>query len=457
MDKNNKINTYIFPNGFRIIHQQPTNSLKMTSINVFCDVGSVYEKDGIRGVSHFVEHLCFKGTQNIPNPRDIFQTFDKIGALFNAYTEKRYTCYTIKCEDIYVENCTNILSDMLLNSTFPKADFYKEQKVVFEENNRNENDAENILSEKIDAIIYKGSSYEYPIDTLEYHMDKKSKKYDPKKDISYKNTLNWYHSFYIPSNLVYSIVSNISFKTIQSIIEKSIFIKPKLSNNIYLRQMNLSLEPKLKQIRIHSYIKKGVSTDIINFSFQTCSRLSKDRYCLKILKHVLNGMSGRLFNILREKNGLTYSADCYTEYYEYSGNFMLNTETSPENTMTKNGVMSLLFQLCSDLKKNGITEQEFLVAKGNIRGNYILKTEIGDTIASYNGKHYLLNSDLYTSTNNIVIYQDVYKEYIEPITLNEINIVIKRYFVIENMIIGIIGENPPNENKIYKISRDFNI
>jgi zinc protease len=222
--------------------------------------------------------------------------------------------------------------------------------------------------------------------------------------------------------------------------------------------MNLSLEPKKREITICSYKKDGVSTDIINIGFQTCSRLSKDRYCLKIVKHILNGMSGRLFSILREKNGLTYSADCYTEYFEHTGNFMLNTETSPENTMIKDGVLSLMIQLCVDLKKNGITEQELLVAKGNIRGNYILKTEISDNLASYNGKNYLLNNELYiTDSTKTVLYQDVYKEYIEPITLDEINRVIQKYLLMENMVIGIIGENPPDEKKIKKMCRDFGI
>ena len=73
-----KPKTHMFPNGFRVIYEKPTNVLKLTTIDVFCDVGSVFEKDGIRGVSHFVEHMCFKGTTKIPNPKDIFLSYDKI-------------------------------------------------------------------------------------------------------------------------------------------------------------------------------------------------------------------------------------------------------------------------------------------------------------------------------------------------------------------------------------------
>ena len=89
--------THEFPNGFRMIYEKPTNSLQMTVIYAYCDIGSVFEKDGIRGVSHFLEHMCFKGTRQMKNPRDIFLSYDKIGAYFNAFTQKRLTCFTIKC------------------------------------------------------------------------------------------------------------------------------------------------------------------------------------------------------------------------------------------------------------------------------------------------------------------------------------------------------------------------
>jgi len=447
-----KVNTHVFPNGFRMIHQRPTNQLKMTSMYCFCDVGSVFETDGIRGVSHLVEHMCFKGTKKIPDPRYIFLTYDKIGAFFNAYTEKRHTCYTVKCEDRYVDKCTNMLADMLLNSTFPKRFFEKEQKVVLEENIRNENNMQNLLGERIDAILYKGSSYEYPIDTLTYHMAKTDKKYIPAKDISHQKLLDWYHSFYIPSNFVFSIVSNLSFETIRKILSNSIFTKPfQPLSTLYSKNMSLSLPPITNKISIISFPKIGASTHVIGIGFRTCSRVSKDRFMFKLLKHVLNGMSGRLFTLLREKHGLTYSSECITEHFEHTGYFMVVTETSPEHTMPKTGVLPLLIQLFIDLKKNGITEQEFLVAKGNIRGNYILKTEMSDNLAAHNGKEYLLQPNLET----FVTYDSLYRKNIEPITRKEVNAVIKYYFTVENMLIGITGIKPPTEPKIRDICKRF--
>jgi zinc protease len=212
----------------------------------------------------------------------------------------------------------------------------------------------------------------------------------------------------------------------------------------------LSLPLHSDKIPILSLSKKGVSTHVIVIGFRTCSRFSKDRFLFKILKRALSGMSGRLFTILREKNGLTYSSGCITEYFEHMGYFMISTETSPEHT-TK--VITLLIQICMDLKKKGITEQEYLVAKGNIRGKYILNSELSDNYAAYNGKEYLLHPDL--SLETFVNYGDLYSKNIEPIAKKDINQAIKTYFTIENMVIGVIGINPPTESKIREISKRF--
>lgn len=442
--------THVFPNGFRMIYEKPTNSLQMTVVYAYCDIGSVFEKDGIRGVSHFLEHMCFKGTRKMKNPRDIFLSYDKIGAYFNAFTEKRTTCFTIKCEDNYFENCTDILGEMILHSTIPKSLFQKEQKVVLEENFRNENDMRNVLGEKVDAIIYQGSSYEYPIDTLSYHVKNKKE-----IDIAYEDVVNWYRSFYIPSNIIFSIVSNISFENIKKILTNSVFSKKMRNQSIVAvlqKEMNLSLTFPIRD-NIVSIGKQGASTNVIYIGFRTCSQTSKDRFVFKVLKHILNGMSGRLFTILREKHGLTYSSICSTEYFEHTGSFLVNTETSPAHTITvkkENGVLYLLINMFVSLKKKGINSEELRVAKGNIRGNYILKTEVNDTIAAYNGKEYLLSN-----TNDFVSYKQYYEKNIEPVTIDDINTVILRYFTVENMVIGIMGKDPPTEENIRKVSKYF--
>ena len=200
------IETHIWPNGFRLIYQKSNVHIPVTNIQVFCDVGSAYESADIRGASHMVEHMCFKGTKKIPTTQKLMIHYDRIGAYFNAYTKERYTCYVLKCDDEYVFHSMNIMSDMILNSRFGRKEFIKEERVVIEENIQDSDDPVSILMEETNKFLYDGSSFMYPVDTVKYHL----KKFD------YDNIVDFYKSFYHPSRMIISVVSNLSFHLIKN-------------------------------------------------------------------------------------------------------------------------------------------------------------------------------------------------------------------------------------------------
>ena len=121
------IKRHTFDNGFQVVYQKSEHAIPLTGVHVFCNVGSAFEISPIRGASHLVEHMCFKGTREHTKARNLLMEYNKIGAHFNAYTEKRYTTYTLTCDDNHIEHCINLLSEMLINSSFSKKEFYKEQ------------------------------------------------------------------------------------------------------------------------------------------------------------------------------------------------------------------------------------------------------------------------------------------------------------------------------------------
>lgn len=457
-----KINIYTFPNGFRVIYQKPKQSLPITSINVFCKVGSIFETKKVRGVSHFVEHMCFKGTTKIIHPNEIFMNYDKIGAYINAYTEKEYTCYTLKCADIYVKNSTHILADMMLNSTIIKKEFTKEQKVVVEENVRNINDNEWYFFDKLQAIFYAGSSFAYPIDSIEYHPNETTLKYE--------DVVQWYKSFYCPENMVFSITSNLSFKEIIQIVKTSYFATKK--NNTTYSNPNISYSPELtllpmnpnpnpnSKIRIELLNKKGMSTHFVGVGFRTCNNKNPDRHPLNLLNQVLNELSGRLFTLLREKHGLTYHSSCVVEYKVHTGYFFIYAESDPhksiydtaEKTKTKtksDGVLPIIMKLIRDLIKNGITTDELHRFKGNMKGKQLINLENIDTITNYNGIEYSLSTHNDTIfQHEFIDYNDIYETYIDTITKKQIHEVIRKYFVVENMVVSILGEKCPSFKEV---------
>ena len=463
------IHTYVFPNGLRVIYEKSRNNIAITDIQVFCKVGSSMEKNDIRGVSHLVEHMLFKGTKGRPLSKDISRPYDEAGAYFNANTEKSYTNYIVKCQDNYVRNCIIVLADMVMNSVFDKSEFEKEKKVVVEENIRMKDNMQNTISELVDSSIYKGTEYENPIDTLSYHT---------KNSLTYDKVVQFYKTFYKPNNMGVSIVSNIPFSKIIKIIMKSDLTK--VADPIYIAPCaHLSQwEPQLEP-RIILHPRKDIHVMYLCIGFRTCSQYSKDKYALNVLRNILGGyMNARLFTILRESNGLTYTSQSYTEYYDILGEFSISAETNPDKILVHKGngkartpevrpsggvrslpskdkgVLPLIVDIIVDLQKNGVSKSELELSKQNLHGSMALSEEVNTNACFYNGSQLMLYNNELTSTDSnreFSSYHDRYDKYYKNITQKDIHDVIKKYFKRENMTVCLLGKNIPDIKVIRRI------
>jgi len=444
------IKTYTFPNGFRLVYEKPASNLKNTAIQVFCKLGSIYERDGIRGASHFIEHMCFKGTNKIPEAKTIAENYDKIGAYFNASTYKQYTVYIVKCNNNYVENSIAILSDMMMNSSFRPSEFTKEKKVVEEESIRLENHYFSIISDAMEKLLYEGSSFEHAIDELSYHT---------KDTLKYNDVVELYNTFYRPNNMVISIVSNIPFSHFIKFLQTTYFMKKptvKCSPDHawkYQAYYNVREQSSPK----YSLIKKlGAKTSHVMIGFKTCDQFSKDKYILNVLNNIIGGyMSSRMFSTLREKNGLTYRSGSHTTYYDSAGQIVFFAETDP-NKLLKNGdhagVLPLIIDIIRDLCKRGVTQHEVANAKMNLEGSMSLSLENSNTPCEYNGIKMLLYCN---DEKSIVPSVDIYKTYYKSITRADVNGIIKKYFKLSQMSVCILGEQVPPVRQIKKICEIF--
>lgn len=436
------INKHTFDNGFRVVHENPQSKLPITSIQLFCDYGSVNEKDGLHGAAHFIEHMCFKGTRKIPNGKEIFINYYKIGAYFNANTERRYTRYIIVCEDDYVNNCIYILSDMLMNSTFNKKEFEKERKVVVEENIRNEDDASDIISVNINKMLYNGSSYANEIDTLSFHNT---------KTLKYEQVFEMYKMFYVPNRMVLSIVSNISFQKINEALKRTYFLKtPKICNFNYDKYQKITTFSKQDKIEYNIQTKKGLTTLHLSIGFRTCPYNSHDKYILNLISNIIGGTtSSRLFTMLREDNGLTYSSNCYTNYHEHLGDLTIEIETYYNKILkdgNKKGIIPLVIGMLNDLIKKGISQTELVNTKSNMKGSMTLDLQNAATSAFHNGLDALMGIDTQIS------YINLYDEFYLSVTKTQVNDIIHKYFIKENMSVCLLGEHVP---PIEKVKEEF--
>ena len=428
------IKRHKFQNGLELVYQPSDRAIPITCIYVFCKVGSAYETDPIRGASHFVEHMTFKGTEKIRKVRNLLVKYNDIGSESNGFTTHMYTCYYIKADDQYFEKSYDILSDVLLNSTFPKKEFTKEQNVVVEENIRNEDDNINLITERIDSLYYKGSSYENPVDCMEYHPTPTHLKYD--------DMYAWYKWFYVPSNMIISVVSQLPFSYVKNIISKMGSIKhDKRVKPSFAHSPTLQLSPILPSVNY--YHKKSAKATTVSVGFRTCGHASKDKYSLEVLKFVLNGFGGRLFMEFRTKHGLTYRTKCIMDTQEHSGYFSVLLQTDPAKLME---VLTILVRFFKDLKK-GVTEDEVTRSKVIIKGGLLRSMENIDTFAMYNGEESMYG--------DIIPYQELYSRRFARITKKQVNAVIDRYFH-KDMVACILYDKEINKKKIDELFQSIN-
>jgi len=409
------------------------------------------------GASHFIEHMCFKGTTTMPSSNQIASSYDKQGAYFNAHTEKRYTCYVVKCSDEHFPQSIHVLSEMMMKSLFDKHEYSKEKHVVMEETILLNDQPNAQLFTMIDRLIYRGSSYEHPIDTIEYHTGKAT------DVLNYRGIVEMYKTFYRPEQMVLSIVSHIPIQTILHNIKKTAFVHPSSKITCRTTEQNMSptysLNPQT-EIQCMVLKKKGVQATYFGIGFRTCSQTNPDRYVLDLLKYILGGyMSSRLFQLLRDEKGLTYSSKVHTEYFEHTGKFFIYVSVDPQKiihnhnpgkgkTANRNqkGVIPIVVDMISDLIRNGVSEKEIQTAKGFIQGNQLLTSENGDNACFHNGVEYLL----YDKPREIVPYISMYDTYYRKITRVEIHDVIRAYFRRSNTNIVCVGENAPSESVILR-------
>jgi predicted Zn-dependent peptidase len=429
--------TFTYPNGFRLVYEKTKSDT--SNIQVFCDVGSIHEPDDLRGVSHMVEHMCFKGTTHRRIPKSLHTESDKIGAYMNAYTEKSHTCYMVKCDNLYTENMTNLLSDMILNSIFDGIQFKIEEKVVIEESTRNTDDPLFLLFSVLNQNLYAGSAYEPAIDMLEYHNTLFNR----------DKVVQFYKDMYRPERMILSVVTSLSFDTIKRMVLKSFFVKNHKSLSIprdinYLRSsVSAQSEPYYNIVNQH-----GSETVHIAIGFRTDSA---DRYLLKMLQLVLSGPnSSRMFVKLREENGLTYTSSIDSTSYEQIGDFTFYAQADASkvirNGRGKKGVLPIILDIISDICTHGLRQSEIDIAKGYYRGQLHNNFSDGTQLCGNNG----LNALFYPS-EPICPYSKLYDAYYDGITREELNMVARKYMKLNNMTLCMVGKKAPKLSEVKAI------
>lgn len=407
-----KYNKKTLKNGLRVITVPMAGNLT-TTVLVLVGAGTDYENKENNGISHFLEHMCFKGTKNRPNTGNIALDLDKLGSRYNAFTGHEYTGYWAKTHYKQAGKMLNIVSDMYMNPIFKEKEIKKEKGVIIEEINMNEDTPMRKIYSNFFKLLYNGQSAGQS--TLGSRKNVKSFKQ--------KNFIDYRNKHYVAENTIVIVAGKFNEKEIISEIDKSF-------KNISTKKTNKKIKTKDIQIKpeISLEYKKSDQSHLL-LGVRAYSLFEKDSLVVSMIMRVLgSGMSSRLFNKLRNEMGVCYYVSVFNEACLDHGFSGINAGVTNKRL---NEVTKVLLEELTKIKEELVNEKELKKAKDYWIGNIYLGLESSDSIAEYFGFQELLKKKIDTPEEKI--------EKIKAVTAQDIKRVANKIFVDKGLNLAVIG------------------
>lgn len=399
-------------NGLTIVGEE-IPYLKSITLGVWVNAGSRIESEKLSGISHFIEHMLFKGTKNRTS-KEIASTIDNLGGQINAFTSKECTCYYVKLLDEHIDIGLDILSDMFLNPLFDKEDIEKERQVILEELKMYEDSPEDLVYDLLMEGVYKTDALGGNIIGTKESLD----------NMNREIISDYFKKYYVASNSVISISGNFKFEEIVKLIEE------KFKN---LNKGDVNIEITTPEFH-PCFIAKNKDTEQVNLAISLKAIPLEDRedaYALSIINNIFGGsISSRLFQNIRENKGLVYSIYSAPSLYRKSGELGIYASMSNENLKK---VYNLLLEEIDNIRENHLTEEEIRESKEQLKGSYILGLESTSSRMMSIGKSMLLTKKV-KDPNDII-------ESINNIEKARIDLIIDKVFNKENIGICIVGRD----------------
>ncbi|WP_202077187.1 M16 family metallopeptidase [Caldalkalibacillus salinus] len=385
------IKTHTFPSGLRLVMEK-IPSVRSVSLGIWVGTGSRYEDTHNNGISHFIEHMLFKGTQK-RTARDIAEAFDSIGGHLNAFTSKECTCYYAKVLDQHLPIAYDILSDMFFNSQFDEKELQKEKNVVLEELKMYEDTPDDIVHDLIAKATFYDHALGFPILGEEQILH----------DLTSEDLRTYISSHYTPKNTVIAVAGNINEQELIAMTEEYFNAFPATQDHA---------DVSVPQNTYH-HLHRSKETEQAHFclGFSGVQLGDEQIYPLILMNNILGGsMSSRLFQEIREERGMAYSVFSYHTSFRDTGALHVYAGTTP-NQLEE--VYDITMDILYDMIVRGITEKELANGKEQLKGNLMLSLESTNSRMSRIGKNELL-------LNKHVTLDDMLGK-IEALTLTDVN------------------------------------
>ncbi len=356
-----------YENGLRLVVKQMQGLMSVT-MGILVGTGASAETDSEDGISHFIEHMQFKGTRK-RNAFEVSDAFDRLGAQVNAFTGKDLTCYYSKCTSDHTAECFEILSDLFLNSTFPDEEMDREKGVVCEEIAMNEDTPEDLCLDLLAQAFYGKENYGRNILGTAKNV----------KGFTVEDMLRYKRARYCPQNIVISFAGAVDPRTAQALVE-SYF--GGLDTGAFEKRIPVLQTKKTSLVK-----RKPIEQMHIGIAYPSPKRGSELENAVNIVNGVLGGsMSSRLFQEVREKRGLAYSVYSYASPYNDCGTQIVYAGVNPAQ---KQQAYDAIEAVVKEIKKNGITQEEFLRSREQMKSGLFFSNENSNSQMLLYGKYML--------------------------------------------------------------------
>lgn len=360
----------VLSNDLRIVTEYiPT--VKSVAVGVWIKTGVITENSSNNGISHFIEHMLFKGTDN-RSAKEIAETVDGVGGHINAFTSREYTCYYMKVLDENLELAIELLADMLFNSSFDPEEIEKEKSVIAEEINMYEDSPEDLSHDLLIESMFKDQPLGYSI------LGHK----EVVETFTQQHLIEYVKNQYRPNNTVIAVAGNFEDNQLHQLVQ-AYFGHWKM-HDMHMDQIGPSSSLKFGRISR----QKDIEQVHLNIGYQGAVLGSTEMYDLLILNNIIGGsMSSRLFQKIREDRGLVYSIYSSMNNYTDNGVYSIYCSMNPGQL---NLVQELIDEEMDQLTSNGLTDDEFEKAKRQLKGSYLLGMESTSSRMASMGKSELL-------------------------------------------------------------------
>jgi predicted Zn-dependent peptidase len=352
-------------NGITVVTESMPH-VRSVSLGVWVNVGSRHEDPALKGISHFIEHMLFKGTKK-RSAKDIAIEIDSIGGEMNAFTSKESTTYYIKALDRHLPLAVDILSDIFFNSVYDPKEVERERKVIIEEIKMVDDTPDDLVHELYFKTVWKDHPLGIPVLGSKRSIN----------SITREMLMGYMSSHYLPASIVISAAGHLNMDELLDLLNTSFGSRKRRgkTDGIAIPKFRSAvnvMEQKLEQAHLC-------------MGYEGLPYASGDRYGIYVLNSILgSSMSSRLFQEVREKRGLAYSVFSYLTQLRDAGLFTIYAAVSPSKAVT---LLKVINREIRKLIRNGIDDDELVKVKEQMKGNIVLGLENTNNRMSQLAKH----------------------------------------------------------------------